>query len=416
MAKFPINPGDTDSAIADALNYVLSGPGGLGQNFKGFSSIVNQDTVPPVNETAYLTGNYRPAFTQTTPTQTYVPSIALSTSEYLDPRTRKYTFAVAQATAPFALGNPLEVNGVTPGTYYNGIQKRTGVVECTTTYVICRVDGDDSVHPSGTGGTIGYNAFGGLAFVSTDCNAKVNVNGATDRVFVSAQLNSLLTYRATESSTLTYTVMINRRVAIPNNDPTNPEFVFAFDSTISTRNYYIQVDPTQGQVINFASYSGTKASTGLVAYPITYRVFANAVTGSGTGLILDVTLKPTGITTYDSTNTDITVVYGGQGFVSGDTVKVVGTDLGASSPGNDLTLVIGLVSTDDKTLPPAPPPGYYLVNAQPFETIFTTVIDIPPIGYYWYLIELQVATTAGDAVITQAEFSNRSLSAQVVKQ
>jgi hypothetical protein len=415
MAKFPINPDDSASAIADALNYVLSGPGGLGQNFKGFSSIVNQMSDPPVNETAYLTGNFRPPFTQPTPAQTYVPRIALSTSEYLDPRTIKFTFAVAQATPPFALGNGPYTIGISPSTYddtYSG----AGVVECTTDYVIVRITGDGTTPAAGTGGEIGFDAFGGLAFVSTDCNAKVTVNGGTDRVFISAQLNSLLTYRATESSTLTYTVMINRRVAIPNNDPTNPEFVFAFDSTISTRNYYIQVDPTQGQVINFASYSGTKASTGLVVYPVTYRVFANAVTGSGTGLILDVTLKPTGITTYNSTNTDITVVYGGQGFVSGDTVKVVGTDLGASSPGNDLTLVIGLVSTDDKTLPPAPPPGYYLVNAQPFETIFTTVIDIPPIGYYWYLIELEVATTAGDAVITQAEFSNRSLSAQVVKQ
>lgn len=313
MAKFPISPDDSASAIADALNYVLSGPGGLGQNFKGFSSIVNQDLDPPVNETAYLTGNFRPPFTQPTPAATYVPRIALSTSEYLDPRTIKFTFAATQSAPPFALGNGPYTIGITPSTYddtYTG----AGVVECTVDSVTVRITGDGTTPAAGTGGEIGFDAFGGQAFVSTDCNAKVVVNGATDRVFISAQLNNIFTYECTETSTLTYTVMINRRVAVPNNDPTNPEFIFAYDATISTRNYYMQVFP-------------------------------------GTG-----------------------------------------------------------------TLPPPPPPANYIVDTEPFETIFTTVIDTPPIGYYWYLIELEVFTTAGDAVITQAEFSNRSLSAQVVKQ
>ena len=52
MSKYPVEVGD-DEGIADSLNYLLSGPGGLGQNFKGFSSYAP----------TYLTANYRPTYT-----------------------------------------------------------------------------------------------------------------------------------------------------------------------------------------------------------------------------------------------------------------------------------------------------------------------------------------------------------------
>ena len=48
MATFPVQSG-SEQNIIDGLNYVLSGPSGLGQNFAGFSSYTP----------AWLTGNYR---------------------------------------------------------------------------------------------------------------------------------------------------------------------------------------------------------------------------------------------------------------------------------------------------------------------------------------------------------------------
>ena len=54
MAKFPVEL-DDDEGQADAINYLLSGPSGLGQNFAGFSE-------NGVNW-YWLTGNYRPPFT-----------------------------------------------------------------------------------------------------------------------------------------------------------------------------------------------------------------------------------------------------------------------------------------------------------------------------------------------------------------
>ena len=94
IAKYPVDVGD-DEGILDAINYLLSGPAGLGQNFAGFSSYTP----------AYVTGNFRTPFAQTTPAALYVPPIALNNAQQLDDRTIKYTFTSAQPTPPFALGN-----------------------------------------------------------------------------------------------------------------------------------------------------------------------------------------------------------------------------------------------------------------------------------------------------------------------
>lgn len=316
MAKFPVEMTDQEG-IVEAINYTLSGPAGLGQDFQGFSSAATpySGNAPPFNETAYLTGNFRPPFTNLdATTSTYVAPIALSQSEYIDSRTIKLTFAETQAEPPFALGNVPLVTGISPEEPYNAVNgSSTGVIVCTTDYVIVRINGNGRTYPNGYGGQIQYRAFGPGVFVSTDCNAKVTVTGGSDRVFISAQLDNILAYTATETSTITYTVMINRRVGSINDDPTNPDYRFAFDQTVSVKNYYMQVDA-----------------------------------GSG-------------------------------------------------------------------TLPP-PEVATYKVGVWPLETIFASVIDTPPPGYYWYLIELQIDTTGGDAVITQNQLSNRGLTVQVVKQ
>ena len=88
-AKYPVELSDQEG-IVDAVNYLLSGPAGLGQNFAGFSSY------SPV----YVTGNFRIPYTQVDPASLYVPPIALSNAEQLDDRTIKYTFASAQPSPP----------------------------------------------------------------------------------------------------------------------------------------------------------------------------------------------------------------------------------------------------------------------------------------------------------------------------
>ena len=321
MAKYPVETKDTDGVI-DAVNNLLSGPSGLGQNFAGFTNPViqyfdntGQTDLPsliPVNTPAYLTGNFRAPFTNdNSTTKTYVAPIALALSQYIDSRTAKYTFAETQPLPPFATGNPIRITGVNGN--YNGTNSPTGVVECTTEYVIARFNGDGNVYPAAGGGSVLYDAFAGGAFVSTDCQAKVTVNGATDRVFISAQLNNTLSYTCTTDSEFIYSVMITRREAFPNDDPINPDFVFATARQVVVKNYSCKV-----------------------------------AAGAGTFPTLD--------------------------------------------------------STADYTVAP------------PIETIFTAVIDTPGLGYYWYILELEIDVIDGDVNFTQNKFGNRSMSVQVVKQ
>ena len=325
MAKFPVEPTDKDGII-DAVNNLLSGPSGLGQNFAGFTNppIQYYDNASqekydlpldiPTNTPAYLTGNFRTPFTNdSSATKTYVAPIALAFSEYIDSRTAKYTFAETQATPPFAIGNPVIVEGVSSN--YNGRQSPTGVVECTTDYVITRFNGDGLTYPAAGGGVIYYDAFFNGALVSTDCQAKVTVNGATDRVFISGQLNNLLTYTATTASEFEYTVTITRRTAFNNNDPINPDFVFGDSATVAVKNYFFKVPA-----------------------------------GSG-------------------------------------------------------------------TIPPTPGADSFYNAPYPIETIFTSIIDTPGLGYYWYILEVEIdVKTGSDVVFTQSKFGNRSMSVQVVKQ
>jgi len=404
MSQFPVETGDIKS-IADGVNYLLSGPGGLGQNFQGFSTYAQ----------GYLTGNFRPPFADATLAELYVAPIDLGVSELLDPYTWKFNFDVTQTSVPFVPGQPVSVIGVSvPGGNYPNLSDLTvsgtkaltteaisysgvsvitvsgsgsgmtaevileatasepydlytdnyntsiykisygnglyaagdvlkilgtaiggtspandltftvnavssdfdgdyspiGVVQCTTDYVICRTDSAYSIPANGAGGKVlYYNTLreGSGSTLSTDANGKVLVNGAGDRVFLSSQLNSIISYIDASATNFRYTVQINRLKGFINNDPINPEYRFNPDATIAEKVYDFELT-------------------------------------------------------------------------------------GSSSLAN-------------------------------IETIFTAIIDNPDPGYYWYILEVQYKNMDWDGTgtvpafqITTSEFAQRGLSAQVVKQ
>ena len=175
MAQFPVTTGDPQGVI-DGVNYLLSGPSGLGQNFAGRS----------FSDQAWLTGNGRPPFVTTpialeakgadgsfdivvtdislfdipattyyvtglnigaaaqtvsintttftitlsvansgpvagpvefnieTPPPLYVAPIALTSCTQIDSFTYNFVFGAAQPTPPFRSGNDVRVSGVTP--------------------------------------------------------------------------------------------------------------------------------------------------------------------------------------------------------------------------------------------------------------------------------------------------------------
>jgi hypothetical protein len=221
--------------ISDGLNYVLSGPGGLGQNFAGFS-----DYNP-----AYLTGNFRIPFSQSTSANLYVAPIALSNAQQIDARTIKYTFASAQPTPPFALGNGLTVTGVTPSTYNSSSLRNAGysttqigVIECTTTYVVVRTVANitTALGTYVSGGSITYSSMD--FYNSTDCDVRVTILGKQERVFVSAQLEQSISYTVTTApADMTVFVDISRYTAFRNYDPTNPDFIFDDQTTVISKAY-----------------------------------------------------------------------------------------------------------------------------------------------------------------------------------
>lgn len=273
MSKFPVELGDEEGVVS-AVNYLLSGPQGLGQSFAGFSA----------SAPGFITGNYRLPYSSPSGAKLTVAPIALSTSEMLDGFTYRFTFAAPEATPPFALGNNIEVAGVLDP-WYDGVYSPIGVIECTTTTVTVRASGRsyDVVAPS-TGGTVQLQT--GTGFLSTDCNAKVTVTSATDRVFISGQINNIISVIATTTSTLFYQVSINRYRGLPNNNPTNPGYVFVPDgdnATIAYRDYTFQIDPA-----------------GPVNYPLlpeTDTIFASVIDSPGPGYywyILEVTFQPGG--------------------------------------------------------------------------------------------------------------------------
>jgi len=310
MSQFPV---ENEPGLYEAINYLLSGPAGLGQNFQGFSAY----------KPAYLTGTFRAPFslpTTTTPAPTWtVAPISISDIQPVDvdPLTGKtdtieITFSSTQANPPFLLGDTVVVANVVDdgtGEVYDGTYRRS-VVYCDTTKVVLQyLDTVWSAYISS--GDISKNISN--TNISTDCNARVTVYGPTDQVFVTAQMNLAFTYTASTSSEFDIAIRINRYkgfidTSSTSTDLANRDYLFDFDSVVSE-----------------------------VVYPF-------SVAGSGSETI---------------------------------------------------------------------------------ETIFTTVLDSPSYGYYWYILEVDFITETaavppvpypGDAAPGTFTAGLRSLTAQVIKQ
>jgi hypothetical protein len=230
---YPVTNSQQD--IVDGLNYALSGPGGLGQNFAGFNTYT----------TGYLTGNFRIPFSEPTATSLYVAPIALSNAQQLDSRTIKYTFASAQPTPPFAVGNGLTVTGITPTNWNSNDLKNAGysinqigVIACTTTDVTVRTVAEitTALPAYVSGGSISYTSMDILN--STDCDVRVTKLGGQERVFIGAQLDQTLSYTVTSATAdMTVYIDITRYTAFRNYDPTNPDFIFDDPVTVVEKVY-----------------------------------------------------------------------------------------------------------------------------------------------------------------------------------
>ena len=240
MAQYPIESGDS-GAIAEGLNYLLSGPAGLGQNFDGFSASGGALLRPSVRQPWSLPGD-----------TTLNPSIYLDIPIYdiVVPSNpgEKITllFTTSQATAPFQYGDQLDVRNVVAGgvdpNYYNGSYT---VFDSTTTEVTLFAS-QSLIWPAYvSGGSVGRDYLNYSN--DTECNARVTVTGPSDQVFISAQMNMIYEYDCVNDTNYFVTVSIIRGRGFPDTTPGSNDYLFADFLPVSQRTF--SYNPTVGSGI-----------------------------------------------------------------------------------------------------------------------------------------------------------------------
>lgn len=416
MATYPINGGDAESLL-DAVNYAVSGPSGLGQQLKGFKSPVSEIG----NFATRLTGNYRVPYTSNQflagigyTANLYVAPIALSTSEWLDDYTWKFTFATPQAYPPFQLGNNINTEGITPSDY-DTFFNRIGVVECSTTYVIARYQ-TASPNPGvvGTGGVVylwvtspASNPDNPDAEMSTDANAIVSVDAGNNLVSVAGQLEitdySYAVFQAPPDlgARTQMLVSLNRYKAFNSGTAANPQYFYEFDNTVAAQTIADFYSPlaTQGIPTSFTMVSGTSSPTAVYTNVLPNQVITLTGDGNYVSGIFDIT-TPGSAYTVDAT---FTPAGDGGRYAVGDQCKIKGDILGGTTPANDLIMeVASITNTAD-----------VVVNT-PTTVVFTPVIDNPTSGLYLYVIEV-VIYIQGEVAFKYMTLGRRSLTAQVIK-
>jgi hypothetical protein len=257
VAKYPV-ASDDQEGIVDAVNYLLSGPAGLGQNFDGYSAYVPAYLRPSNRQPWSL-----PILVGTPPTtpQPLNPSIylelAISNIVLIGPSPQTFftvTFATPQATAPFQFGDRLDLTGVVDtgsGTPFDD----TGytVFSCTATDVVLGyyTNGAWNAYNYNTyvsGGTVGRDYLDGTP-LDTDCNARISVQGGTDQVFINAQINLSWEYVCNTNSNYDLKVSIVRLRGFPSDTPGSTEYLFADTVTVSEK------------IITFSATAGSGTAT-----------------------------------------------------------------------------------------------------------------------------------------------------------
>ena len=398
-AKYPVENSD-EEGIVDAINYLLSGPSGLGQNFQGFSDY-NQ---------AYLTGTFREPFsvpiTTTPPPTLYVAPIAISNITVPNNPGAIFdvTYASPQTPVPFSQGDSVIVSGVTPSFFDDNYSR--SVLETSSTNILIQYRSVETWPAYVSGGTIEKNLSN--TDNSTDCNGRVTVYGPSDKVFITAQLNLDFTYDLTTASEWDIKIKINRYVGFPANTAGDNEFLFDLDtnpvvsqqvthysestSGSSGNNEYIfttvldqpsfgfywyildiefsTFNPLLGGLLeqeygqtNSYTFSGTSATQ--VATTDYFNVIPTTLTGIGSGADIDIQLLEGPSGAYTEANTTVNYINSsGSDYAVGDTLLVSGADLGGASPANDLTLTV--VSIDPQSYPGDATPGVFTLGLRSF--------------------------------------------------
>lgn len=376
VSKYPVEIGDEEGQV-DAINYLLSGPAGLGQNFAGFSTYlpaylrptVRQPFVTPFNQTPVNVYKFFPCNNATGCDENGTPVVTST-------RYARYDFTTPFTQPPYVFGDRIIAQNFNPNDYDSGGSAL--VYACTTTYVIIRYNGSFVFPPYVSGGEVGTDYEN--TPLSTDCNGRVTVNGGSDRVFVSAQLDCDVVFDSPSGGQFDIVLEINRYTGYLTTQTNDNDFVFSSPVVTVARkvHHYVTFGSSPGIIEDINTFfvqfiDGPDIPFGYYWYildfqfvtrPYYYASFAKGllyeanlsgtsvsqvatyagitpttVTGIGVGSNVDVSIDTTNTTNYNSCAT-LTVNSGGTDYRVGDILSIPGTSLGGASPANDMTLEV----------------------------------------------------------------------------
>ena len=377
----------TNQLVHDHLNYLMSGPAGLGQNFSGASSYT----------AAYLTGTFKQPFTvpiATTPAPTWYANVSISNIVPVPGNpTRQVlaTFTTPQATAPFRAGDRVFGVGIqeTGGnTTYNGSYGQAVVSSTTANVLLQTVSTYD--WPTYTSG--GYLLKDYRYFDTTANIGNITIVDNYNLIFTFANTQATPPFLIGESTTVSGVTPSSY------NDSNDAYRVTACTTANVSINYpfgYAWAPYVSGGTIsNTSRYAvSTDANARVTIYGPTDRVFISAQS--------NLTF------TYNcSQSSDVRVrfqINRYRGFLDTQNTTAGAPDylFEFSDTVSEQTYPFVLTTTGTQVVP---------------ETIFTSVIDSPSFGYYWYILELAIEVLSGDLTINTVSTDLRGLTAQVVKQ
>jgi len=291
MSQFPID--DTTGSLVEAVNYLLSGPTSIGQNFEGLSAVginrsYNQGLGTETTQT-YLTGLPIPGPSDLAPIpyaqqgqpgsidnagsgtvlfyypiwNTLSSGLSITAITPVTATGRKITVTVnlvsgitGTSQLPFVLGQQVVLSGITPSSF-NGTYTVLSFSTTTPGRAVLIQDVEETWGAYVSGGVLKINdPYGSVANYYerffTGLQAIVTVTGPTDRVFISSQMNQLklFTYTNVDTTSVDYTgvyvnLEINRYRAVQKTTlpDTGASALYAFNGT-AYAGYIWELDTT----------------------------------------------------------------------------------------------------------------------------------------------------------------------------
>lgn len=240
MAQFPV---EDSAGVLEGINYLLSGPAGLGQNFQGFSTYTPAYIRPTGREPFML------PITSTLDTSWYI-NRPINNVVALDSERIEVTFTTPYANPPFQYGDGITLENVVDTGGSGGVTNFDGsysVFSCSSTSVVLYSPGNSYVWPT-------YISGGNLlrdytTRLSTDCNAYVTIYGPTEQVFISNQLKCDFTYDYSSGGDFDVIVQINRYRGYPTDQTSlaNNKYIFYFNGTVSEQIYSYTANSTRAE-------------------------------------------------------------------------------------------------------------------------------------------------------------------------